>query len=70
MNDWITWNGAAEVPEPVKLAKRLWVRWRDGVEAEVRIGIAVTLSNWQRDAFLWEYAAPQNNLDVIAFRVE
>lgn len=70
MNDWITWDGAAEVPEPVKTAKRLWVRYRDGTETEMRIGIAVThLCNWQKDAFLWFHTA-HNRLDVIAFRVE
>lgn len=68
-DDWIEWNGAAEVPEPVKTAKRLWVRYRDGEEQEKHIGIAVNGDAWKTQAFLWKHDRPSMH-DVVAYRVE
>jgi len=73
MTDWIEWHGAAKVPEPVKTAKRLWVRYSDGFECEKRLSPrAVKVCAWQQDAFLWMHGrnARSSSSNVIAYRVE
>lgn len=68
--DWISWTGAAEIPEPVKTAKRLWVRYRDGLEEEKVINpITIKRVDWQKQSFLWTWCGI-SILDVIAYRVE